>query len=209
MTDQTDWVSLGEAANLLGVHPSTVRQWADSGDLPSQRTPGGHRRFRKSDLEQWQDHSNSETSPSEIQILIQNALGRARLEVGGGQLEGLEWYDQMDQEARRQHGMMGRQILNILTRYIVNPESHSAIVDEIHQLGAEYAKVTQEQNLSLTEAVQAFLFFRDLLVDSIIQMADVLRLSTPTEWGTRVKQVNHLTDELLLAMIRYYESLQS
>lgn len=42
---------LTAAAGELGVHPDTLRQWADEGKVPSWRTPGGHRRFRVEDLE--------------------------------------------------------------------------------------------------------------------------------------------------------------
>ena len=38
----------GEVAKLLGVDPKTVTRWAEKGMLPHIRTPGGHRRFRKS-----------------------------------------------------------------------------------------------------------------------------------------------------------------
>lgn len=34
---------LGQAAQLLGVSVDTVRRWADSGRLPTRRTPGGQR----------------------------------------------------------------------------------------------------------------------------------------------------------------------
>lgn len=34
---------IGQAAELLGVSPDTVRRWADAGDLPTTRTGGGHR----------------------------------------------------------------------------------------------------------------------------------------------------------------------
>ncbi|MGB1778452.1 MAG: helix-turn-helix domain-containing protein [Longimicrobiales bacterium] len=34
-----------ETANLLAVHPSTVKRWCNDGDLPSESTPGGHRRI--------------------------------------------------------------------------------------------------------------------------------------------------------------------
>ena len=34
---------IGEAAELLGVSPDTVRRWADAGRLPTIRTPNGHR----------------------------------------------------------------------------------------------------------------------------------------------------------------------
>lgn len=37
-----------EVAELLGVDPKTVSRWARLGKIPSVRTPGGHRRFRKS-----------------------------------------------------------------------------------------------------------------------------------------------------------------
>jgi excisionase family DNA binding protein len=45
------WISLSEAAKILGVHTSTVRSWADQGRLPVHRTQGGHRRFRREELE--------------------------------------------------------------------------------------------------------------------------------------------------------------
>jgi excisionase family DNA binding protein len=37
-----------EVARLLGVDPKTVSRWAMTGKIPSLRTPGGHRRYRKS-----------------------------------------------------------------------------------------------------------------------------------------------------------------
>ena len=42
-----EWLNLGEAAEILGVHPSTLRAWADHGEIPAHRTPGKHRRFRR------------------------------------------------------------------------------------------------------------------------------------------------------------------
>jgi molybdopterin-binding protein len=37
--------TVGQAAELLGVSPDTVRRWADRGDLKMSRTPGGRRRL--------------------------------------------------------------------------------------------------------------------------------------------------------------------
>ena len=36
--------SVGEAAELLGVSPDTVRRWVDTGQLSATRTQGGRRR---------------------------------------------------------------------------------------------------------------------------------------------------------------------
>lgn len=40
-----------EVAELFGVDPSTVVRWADEGLLPFFRTPGGHRRFKRIDVD--------------------------------------------------------------------------------------------------------------------------------------------------------------
>lgn len=41
----------GQVAELFGVVPETVAVWADEGKLPHFKTPGGRRRFRRSDVE--------------------------------------------------------------------------------------------------------------------------------------------------------------
>ena len=40
----------GEVAALFRVDPKTVTRWAASGRITSIRTPGGHRRFRESEV---------------------------------------------------------------------------------------------------------------------------------------------------------------
>ena len=40
-----------EVAELFGVDPKTVTRWANAGKLTSIRTLGGHRRFRKSEVD--------------------------------------------------------------------------------------------------------------------------------------------------------------
>lgn len=39
-----------EVATAFRVDPKTVTRWAKSGKLTSVRTPGGHRRYRKSEV---------------------------------------------------------------------------------------------------------------------------------------------------------------
>ena len=49
--DGREWLTLGQAAAYLGAAQSTVRKWTDAGRLPAFYTPGGHRRFRRTDLD--------------------------------------------------------------------------------------------------------------------------------------------------------------
>jgi len=52
-----EWLTLGQAARFLGVAQSTIRKWSDQGRVPAFYTPGGHRRYRRSDLEAFLDRS--------------------------------------------------------------------------------------------------------------------------------------------------------
>jgi excisionase family DNA binding protein len=48
---ETEWLTLGQAAKYLGVAQSTIRKWSDLGRVPAFYTPGGHRRYRRADLD--------------------------------------------------------------------------------------------------------------------------------------------------------------
>ena len=209
MADQSDWISLGEAAAILGVHPTTLRHWADQGDLPSQRTPGGHRRFQRRLVESWlaRGTDRAGSAPSEAQMMLRSALGNARLQVGGGRLDGYPWYDRMDEATRQTHRELGRELLELLTRYLSGDEDQVQLIHETRTLGQEYVRHALARDLSLSETVQAFLFFRDLVTDSMIELAELLSLHTPRDWGNRLRQVNRLTDELLLTLIDEYQHL--
>ncbi len=45
-------VPISRAAALIGVHPNTLRSWADKGLVPHVRLPSGYRRFTIEQVEQ-------------------------------------------------------------------------------------------------------------------------------------------------------------
>ena len=48
---EDDYLGPGEVARMLHVSPKTVSRWAAQGWLPCLVTLGGHRRFRRQDVE--------------------------------------------------------------------------------------------------------------------------------------------------------------
>jgi excisionase family DNA binding protein len=56
-TSDPDWLTLGQAAKYLGVAQSTIRKWSDHGRVPAFYTPGGHRRYRRPDLDNFLNRS--------------------------------------------------------------------------------------------------------------------------------------------------------
>lgn len=49
--NKRDLMSPAEVAAAFSVNPKTVTRWAEEGRLPSLRTPGGHRRYRRDLIE--------------------------------------------------------------------------------------------------------------------------------------------------------------
>jgi putative resolvase len=44
-------LTVGQAADYIGVSPSSIRKWSDRGLVQAYRTPGGDRRFSIDDLD--------------------------------------------------------------------------------------------------------------------------------------------------------------
>lgn len=199
-----EWLSLSAASDLIGVHPATLRAWANQGRVASQRTAGGHRRFRRSDLERWAK-TQHEPSPG-IEMLIHNALGRVRMTMDHVEMP---WLDRLDADARSQHRDLGRRLLTDLATALDTNATGSTPSLATRTLGADYARLSRRQGLTLSEAVQAFLFFRDSLMDDLIQMAAYAGASASPDWLRLTRRLNDFTNTVLLGLIETYQQLES
>ena len=62
-TQSEKLVSIGEAAEILGVARNTLRRWEDAGDLTAKRTVGGHRRYSLADLQHLVSEKSGDHTP--------------------------------------------------------------------------------------------------------------------------------------------------
>ena len=62
---EPDWLTLGQAAKYLGVAQSTIRKWSDTGRVAAFYTPGGHRRYRRMDLDAFLERSGPGGKPKD------------------------------------------------------------------------------------------------------------------------------------------------
>lgn len=47
------YLTPAEVARMFAVNPKTVTRWAQAGKIKTIQTPGGHRRYLRSDVEKW------------------------------------------------------------------------------------------------------------------------------------------------------------
>ncbi|HUI87685.1 MAG TPA: helix-turn-helix domain-containing protein [Anaerolineales bacterium] len=205
ITSKSDWLSLAEAAEVLGVHPSTVRKWSDQGALPVHRTQGGHRRYKRAEVELWVQAARPGRTVEPVNV-IQTAFRNIRLQIAEGHLEAQSWYQKLNQEARDQYRQNSRTLLQGLINYLGSESEEAA--SEAHSIGYEYASRAHRFGLSSADAARAFLFFRDALLQSVIQAYQEAHVPSGQAWGEILRKVNAFTDLVLLHLLETFESLE-
>jgi excisionase family DNA binding protein len=200
-----DWLSLSEAAKQLGVHPSTVRAWADHGYLPSQRTQGGHRRFKRADIE-LRMHTRWEGATPDANSVYANVLRNTRVQISESNLEAEKWYRKMDEEAREQYRLSGRSLVQGLIGHLTTNES--GLEAEAKSLGYEYASRGQRVGLTSVEAAHAFQFFRTNVMDAILSAYESADVRSPQIWADLFRKMNSFSDLIIITILDTYEAFQ-
>src|SRR5688572_29939571 len=115
------WITLGAASALMGVSESTVRRWADSGEVRSYRTSGGHRRVLQEDLRHLVAAQAHGAAPSRDTDRISDiAIVRVKRQLnrrGQGHALPLEGFSP---EARDRLRLLGRQLIDLFARFIAS-----------------------------------------------------------------------------------------
>ena len=202
-----DWMSLGQAAQRLGVHPSTLRSWADHGHLTAHRTQGGHRRFRRADVEAHL-RTRDGTAPPESAWVFHDILRNARLQIGEGRLEKEAWYHKLDNDARHQYRLSGRSLVQGLLSHLGDSDGSENMQAEARSLGYEYASRGMRCGLSSVEAAHAYLFFRTLVMDTIMDAYAASGVSSAQVWGEMFRNITTFGDLILITLLETYEAFQ-
>jgi excisionase family DNA binding protein len=160
------WVTLGEAADVLGVHPSTLRRWVDHGEIRCMRTPGGHRRFLKRDLDLFLDAQTEAAQFDVPESLTQSLVLHTRRELPSGRITETSWHKAFDEGERASRRASGRRLLGLAIQFTSRTKGRETILEEARRIGRTYGKDAVERGLPLVDTIRAFLFFREALIRS-------------------------------------------
>lgn len=205
MRDGEQWLSIGQAAKWLDVHLSTLRRWADNGEIEFLVTPGGHRRFATTTLAEFaerQKRSRRKSADAEKQW-ANNALTVTRQSLAAS---GESAWLAQPEAARERHRVLGRRLMGLTMQFIAaEQDEQDDFWHEAQQIGQEYAQVGIESGLALPQMLEASLFFRDTLVETALQPTDGVRLRP--EAGLRLmRKINQLLNVVHLAIAEGYDA---
>jgi excisionase family DNA binding protein len=201
-----DWLSLSAAAELLGVHPSTVRLWSNKGLLPVHRTKGGHRRYKRSEVMLWAQTSR-EVRTVQPEDMMQSAVRNVRLQVTEGHLEAEAWYQKLDEDARAQYRQSARSLFQGLMNYLATTNDDAA--SEAFAVGYEYASRARRYNLSYVDATRAFMFFRNVLIESVMKVYSEANIPSGKAWEDMLGKMHTFTDQILISLLDTYQALET
>jgi excisionase family DNA binding protein len=196
------WVSLRRACEILGVDDSTLRRWADSGRLRIYRTPGGHRRFSLSNLEEIVAGDARHRGSGEVERLT---VARIRRQLQRARQEGDSWYASLSEDDRQKLRDLGRRLVEMAGEYLDKHSRRSGLLDEALEIGGSYGRVLSEAGVPLPSAIGAYIGFRKTIDETTRQTT--MRESLPVEEALNAcAQVHALGDQVLLGITSAYHA---
>jgi len=190
------WLTLGQASRVLGVDASTLRAWADAGRVKAFRTPGGHRRFAREDLQVLLQRSRA-PRPVQVARLIHRqgrTLARARTDPGA------PWSAALDETARTNVRQTCRTLMNSLVGYLTGGARRRLHLRAGEQAGRRLGAVLAARCLTAAQAAEAFLHFRGVISEAV-----TTRLALAPEHQLRaLRQIDTFLGRVMVRMLEVF-----
>ncbi len=202
-----EWLSLTEACRLLGVSPTTVRRWADSGLLRIFHTPGGHRRFSRASLD-----GMLPTRPvGRPQLTDAGAtpgrLARSYRQGADGAPTHMPWVAELDPARRERLRQYGRSIVSALLAALDadDPSERMELLRVAEDACDGYGRLAVGEGLIASATADVFLRFRTPFLAELGAIARRRELDAVASTAL-MGDANDALDRLLLATLRGWET---
>ena len=191
ISEKSQWLSLRDACRLLDVSNTTLRQWADNGYLRVYRTPGGHRRFLRDDVESFANAPEQAQEHGREEAIEGSALRKIRRSLGRNDVLQQSWYQSVEEEGKVRMRLFGRRLLSLLLQEAGPRRRRQELLVEAHLLGREYGTEMSERGVTLKDTIEAFVFFRTMALGS----------TNPSSWS----RIIEAADRVLVGLADSYE----
>jgi len=200
---QQTLVSISEASRMLGVSEATLRQWTDEGKVKAFITPGGHRRYDKTELRSFIGKEHRIHGIKDLVSSIENTPALHR-QLAHTHFSTATWYQKLDMQTQKHLADSGRELLQLVTKYLIEPAKRKETEDRVKNIGREFGKEAAKMGLSITEAIEAFMLHRNPLTNAVTDLMK-RRESLNEQAVEAIPLLNHIMDETLIAMVSTYQ----
>ncbi len=164
---EEDLLELAEAAQLVGVHQSTLRRWADAGRVAHIRTLSGRRRFSRSALEQVRLDMRRSGTEKPVEQFETNSLDLARQRTTDLSNHPAEWFSYLNEEHRMLFRYSGQRLLGLMMQFISRSDTGEKFLEEGRNVARDYGRICYRAGLSIAQTAEAFLYFRRSILESV------------------------------------------
>lgn len=200
---QEEIVSISEASHLLGVNEATLRQWTDEGKLKAFITPGGHRRYSRTDLKKFTRSSRKILGIKDLAVEIEDT-SKLHREIARKFLEDNPSFPQPGTVFYKHLADMGRRLLDLVVKYVGEPSTRQETISEAKEIGTDFGSTLAEMGVPLTDSVAAFLSHRDPFMKAAIH---IISKREPVRGSIMeaIPLANQFIDEALVSMIAAHQ----
>ena len=204
---QRTLISISEASQILGISETTLRQWTDEGKIRAFITPGGHRRYSRIEIRQFM---GLQQRVHGIKDLVAELEGAATLhhEIALANFSNTSWYGRLNKKSQERLAHNGRQLLNLVIRYITEPSKREETIKLVHNTGSDFGEELAKQGLSLIDSLEAFILHRNPVVNStthLLKRREALNERTVEA----IPLVTHIMDEALVSLVAAHQGNRS
>lgn len=196
-------VSISEASRLLGVSEGTLRLWTDKGRIEAFITPGGHRRYSKVGLRQFIGSRHRVHGIRDLVAVLEDTASR-HPKIAGVSFGDTLWHGRLSKESQKRLAQYGRQLLDLVIRYITEPRKREEAIKLAHNIGGNFGKELANQGLLLTDAIEAFILHRNPVVNAATHLLR-RRKALDERAVEAVPMVAHIMDEVLVALVAAHQ----
>jgi excisionase family DNA binding protein len=188
------WLTLGEAAQFLGVDATTLRGWADAGDVRFFRTPGGHRRFDREDL----DRLLRSTDPRPAKPSSRRPSG----EPAGSAREWLAaraWFAAIPESSRARVRGYCADLMRVVGVYLAGRRARPSHLAAARRAGASLGREIAAWGLTPGQSTEVFIYFKRHVTDALASMraGEVVRVQC-------LRDADAFLGDVLQAMMEAY-----
>ena len=192
-------LTISEAAQILGVSEAALRLWTDEGKIKAFVTPGGHRRYTRTELKKFSSKETKVLGAKDVVTQMEETFDQHR-EIAKTYFSHVPKDAGASKSDQQALAGSGHDLLQLIMQYISEPANRAATLEKIKEISARHGELSAKLGLSLTDSVQAFLLHREPIIKSTTLLIKK-REANSGRIINLIPMIGQVLDEALLAHV--------